>query len=86
MSITADGLSNDSAELSLVWRCSACGRLTLALEPVSIPSDCSDCGSMTFHSAGPLDDPRAAFRAAFSAAANGGLGWPLTERRRVARN
>jgi hypothetical protein len=75
---TAEGCRMDENKKSLVWRCSACGRLCLSLEPVDSPSWCGDCGGTAFHAAGPFSDPRGQFRAAFAS----GLAWPLVERRK----
>jgi hypothetical protein len=68
----------DEPQKSLVWRCSACGRLRLSLEAVEPPLQCDDCDGSAFHAAGPFSDPRKQFRAASAS----GLGWPLVERRK----
>ncbi len=67
-------------EKSLSWRCSDCGRLRLAVEPLPRPSRCSDCGGIALQAAGPFSDAWDRFQGEQDA-----VGWPAVERRKSAR-
>jgi ribosomal protein S27E len=57
-----DRTPRPQVERSLAWRCTACGRLRMFVDPAPNPARCEGCGRTILVAAGPAGDRRRTYR------------------------
>jgi len=70
---------------SLAWRCKACGRIHLTLEPQAPPAQCVDCDAIEFISIAPSSDARRTYREVAEGMLPAPIGEPRARRRKASR-